>query len=142
MENRLYSDLDLLNQNYSDNGMHIRPWGGFLVLDSNREFKVKKIFVNPGKRLSLQKHEHRSEHWTVVIGTARVRIGDVESIISVNESVYIEKGQLHRLENIGSDVLYVIETQCGDYFGEDDIIRIEDDFERVDAKKAKKIIQV
>jgi mannose-6-phosphate isomerase-like protein (cupin superfamily) len=107
-----------------------RPWGGFKILDEGHNYKVKKLYVKPGKRLSLQKHHHRCEHWTVIQGTAKVRIDDKETILSVNESTYIEKNQLHRLENIGQDLLYIIETQCGEYLGEDDIIRYEDDFNR------------
>jgi len=107
-----------------------RPWGNYTVLEDSERYKIKRIVVKPGKRLSLQKHFHRSEHWIVVSGTALVRVGDEEKIVRANESVYIPMGQLHRLDNPGRIPLVLVEAQVGEYTGEDDIVRIEDDYER------------
>jgi len=111
-----------------------RPWGGYTVLEENRNYKIKRIEVNPGHRLSLQMHHHRSEHWIVVSGTARVTNGDVVSIVNINESTFIPMGKLHRLENPGIIPLIIIEVQSGEYLGEDDIVRFDDDYQRLDAK--------
>ncbi|SHJ50176.1 mannose-1-phosphate guanylyltransferase/mannose-6-phosphate isomerase [Paramaledivibacter caminithermalis] len=108
-----------------------RPWGHFKTLEEGYRFKVKKISVKPGGRLSLQKHFHRSEHWTIASGIARVTLEDKESILSSNDSIYIPLGKIHRVENCGKVELVIIETQIGDYLEEDDIVRIEDDYERV-----------
>lgn len=108
-----------------------RPWGYFTVLESEEKYKVKKLLVNPGKRLSLQKHQHRSEHWIVVKGTAIVTIGKEEKTVRENEHFFIPKGEIHRIYNPGKSDLLIIEVQYGEYTGEDDIIRIEDDFSRV-----------
>lgn len=107
-----------------------RPWGTYTILEDNPKYKIKRIEVKPGGRLSLQKHFHRSEHWTVVSGTAVVTLGEKEIAIRANESIYIPMGELHRLQNRGKLPLVVIETQIGDYLGEDDIIRVEDDYRR------------
>ncbi len=107
-----------------------RPWGSYTVLDENRGYKIKRIEVNPGHRLSLQMHHHRSEHWIVVSGTARVTCGETESLVNVNESTFIPIGRLHRLENTGIIPLVIIEVQSGEYLGEDDIIRFDDDYRR------------
>ncbi len=107
-----------------------RPWGSFTTLEDSVFYKIKHITVKPGKRLSLQKHFHRNEHWIVVSGTAIVRVGDEEKIVRMNESTYIEMGEVHRLENQGKIDLSIIEVQIGEYTGEDDIIRLEDDFDR------------
>lgn len=107
-----------------------RPWGTYSVLEGNRGYKIKRIVVKPGKRLSLQKHFHRSEHWIVVSGTAKVTLGDEETLVRANESTYIPMGQLHRLENPGKIDLVLIEVQVGQYLGEDDIVRVEDDYRR------------
>lgn len=107
-----------------------RPWGTYTILDESEGYKVKRIVVKAGKRLSLQKHHHRSEHWVVVSGTAIVTRGTEEYIVSANESTYIPMGEVHRLENIGKIPLVMIEAQVGEYVGEDDIVRIEDDFAR------------
>ena len=107
-----------------------RPWGTYTVLEENRNYKIKRIEVNPGHRLSLQKHHHRSEHWIVVSGTAKVTCGEKEMIINVNESTFIPIGFNHRLENPGVIPLIIIEVQSGEYLGEDDIIRFEDDYQR------------
>ena len=107
-----------------------RPWGTYTILENSDRYKIKKIMVKPGKRLSLQKHYHRNEHWIVVSGTALVRVGDDEKIVRANESTYIPMGELHRLENPGKIPLILIEAQVGEYTGEDDIVRVDDDFDR------------
>jgi len=108
-----------------------RPWGTYTILDECDSYKVKRIVVNPGKRLSLQKHFHRSEHWIVVSGTATVTRGEEEYLVRANESTYIPMGEIHRLENVGKIPLVMIEAQVGEYLGEDDIVRLSDDFKRV-----------
>jgi len=107
-----------------------RPWGSYTVLEDAADCKVKRLTVKPGGILSLQMHHKRSEHWTVVDGTAKVRVGDRETLLERNQSTYIPMGTLHRLENPGDRDLHLIETQCGDYFGEDDIVRLEDVYGR------------
>ena len=107
-----------------------RPWGSYQSVDNGDRHQVKRIIVKPGSRLSLQKHHHRSEHWIVVRGTALVTINDLVKTVHENESVYIPMGAVHRLENPGKILLQLIEVQTGSYFGEDDIIRIEDDYQR------------
>jgi len=108
-----------------------RPWGTYTILDESEGYKVKRIVVKPGKRLSLQKHHHRSEHWIVVSGIAIVTRGTDEYTVRANESTYIPMGEIHRLENVGKIPLVMIEAQVGEYVGEDDIVRIEDDFKRI-----------
>ena len=108
-----------------------RPWGTYTVLEDTKGYKIKRIVVKPGKRLSLQKHFHRSEHWIVVSGTATVTIQDQTFVLRANESTYIPMGELHRLENEGKMDVVLIEAQVGEYTGEDDIVRVADDFERV-----------
>ncbi len=108
-----------------------RPWGSFTVLDDRDNYKVKRIDVLPGKRLSYQRHTKRSEHWFVVQGTAKVTLNGTEYLVSSGKAVDIPAGTAHRVENPDADVLLVfIETQTGTYFGEDDIERLEDDFGR------------
>ncbi|CAD5243743.1 mannose-1-phosphate guanylyltransferase/mannose-6-phosphate isomerase [Thermococcus camini] len=107
-----------------------RPWGSYTVLEENERYKIKRLTVLPGKKLSLQMHYHRSEHWVVVRGTAKVRVGEKEILLRPGESTFIPAGVVHRLENPGKVVLEVIETQIGEYLGEDDIVRFEDDFGR------------
>ena len=107
-----------------------RPWGSWHVLDEGDGYKVKRINVHPGQRLSYQTHEHRSEHWVVVQGTARVTIDGREKLVGENESVYIVATQWHRLENPGKVPLELIEVQIGSYLGEDDIIRSDDIYHR------------
>ncbi|MCW5713352.1 MAG: mannose-1-phosphate guanylyltransferase/mannose-6-phosphate isomerase [Bauldia sp.] len=107
-----------------------RPWGFYQSLHAGERFQVKQITVNPGARLSLQKHRHRAEHWVVVNGTARVTRDDEILTVRENESVFLPLGCVHRLENPGETPLNLIEVQSGSYLGEDDIIRIEDDFQR------------
>ncbi len=107
-----------------------RPWGSFKVLDENYRYKIKKITVKPGETLSLQLHFHRSEHWIVVKGTAKVVIGNEEHYVHENESIYVPKSTKHRLENPGKIPLEIIEVQVGEYVGEDDIQRFEDIYGR------------
>ena len=107
-----------------------RPWGGYSSLVMGDRFQVKRLFVKPGKRLSLQKHHHRSEHWVVVRGTAEVTVDGNVSMLSENQSVYLPLGCTHRLANPGKILLELIEVQTGSYLGEDDIVRIEDEFGR------------
>lgn len=107
-----------------------RPWGGYSSILQGERFQVKRLFVKPGKQLSLQKHHHRSEHWIVVRGTAEVQIGNTVQMLRENQSVYIPQGDVHRLTNPGKILLELIEVQTGSYLGEDDIIRLEDTFGR------------
>ncbi|HWU51362.1 MAG TPA: mannose-1-phosphate guanylyltransferase/mannose-6-phosphate isomerase [Tahibacter sp.] len=107
-----------------------RPWGSYTVLEDADDCKVKRLVVKPGHVLSLQKHHRRSEHWTVVTGTAKVRVGDNEFLLNANQSTYIPIDTLHRLENPTDEDIHLIEVQCGDYFGEDDIVRLEDRYGR------------
>ncbi|WP_019501913.1 phosphomannose isomerase type II C-terminal cupin domain [Pseudanabaena sp. PCC 6802] len=111
-----------------------RPWGSFTVLEEGRGYKIKRIEVKPGHRLSLQMHHHRSEHWIVVSGTARVVCGDRETLIGSNQSTYVPQCTAHRLENPGLIPLVIIEVQNGEYLGEDDIVRFHDDYSRADSK--------
>lgn len=124
MLNERGSDLASVPQTVS------RPWGTYSVLEFCDRYKMKKIVVKPGKRLSLQKHLHRSEHWVVISGTATVTIGDKVFFVHPNESTYIPAGEVHRLQNEGKLPLVIVEIQVGEYTGEDDIIRMEDDFNR------------
>jgi mannose-1-phosphate guanylyltransferase len=107
-----------------------RPWGYYDSIDADNGFQVKRILVNPGAKLSLQKHEHRAEHWVVVKGVAKVTCGEKTFSLKENQSTYIPKGEVHRLENQEGVDLEIIEIQTGDYLGEDDIIRLEDDYQR------------
>ncbi len=108
-----------------------RPWGTYTVLQEGPRFKIKRIEVKPGQTLSLQMHHHRSEHWIVVSGTAKVTCDERTYLVAANESTYISIGTRHRLENPGVMDLVMIEVQCGDYLGEDDIVRFEDKYGRV-----------
>ena len=107
-----------------------RPWGFFDTIESGKEFQVKKLQVNPGSKLSLQKHRYRSEHWVVISGEATVICGDSKFKLMKNESTFIPKGEVHRLENNGQKLLEIIEIQTGSYLGEDDITRLKDDYQR------------
>jgi mannose-6-phosphate isomerase len=109
-----------------------RPWGSFTILDEGNDYKVKRIEVLPGKRLSYQRHFRRSEHWYVVRGTANVTLNGVEIIVKTGQALDIGIQDAHRVANPdATETLIFIETQSGDYFGEDDIERFEDDFGRV-----------
>jgi mannose-1-phosphate guanylyltransferase/mannose-6-phosphate isomerase len=107
-----------------------RPWGSYDSLDADDGFQVKRLIVNPGAVLSLQMHHRRAEHWVVVRGTARVTLNDDEFDLHVNESTFIPVGAKHRIANAGSEPVHIIEVQCGDYLGEDDIVRFEDQYGR------------
>lgn len=107
-----------------------RPWGGFIILEEKPTHKVKRIWVNPGHRLSYQKHSFRSEHWIVVTGEAKVTLDAKEYNLKEGDSIDIPTGSAHRIENISSEILNFIEVQRGEKFSEDDVIRIEDDYGR------------
>jgi mannose-6-phosphate isomerase len=107
-----------------------RPWGTYTVLEEDRGFKVKRIEVLPGKRLSYQKHSQRAEHWFVVEGTAKVTLDDEEITVRAGEAIDIPIGAAHRVENPGDENLVFIEVQRGSYLGEDDIVRLQDDYGR------------
>ena len=108
-----------------------RPWGSYTVLEEDQDgFKIKRIEVAPGARLSLQSHSRRSEHWVVVSGTATVTNGNEVITVRKNQSAYIPIGAKHRLENLGTEPLHIVEIQVGEYLGEDDIQRYEDNYGR------------
>jgi mannose-6-phosphate isomerase len=106
------------------------PWGTWCILEDETDFKVKRVDVLPGKRLSYQRHSRRDEHWQIVRGAARVTLNGREELLRPGDYIVIERHSLHRIENIGDEVLVFIEVQRGEYFGEDDIVRIEDDYGR------------
>lgn len=108
-----------------------RPWGSYTILEDAADCKVKRLVVKPGQVLSLQLHHRRSEHWTVIQGTAKVRLGDEEFFLEANQSTYVPLNTLHRLENTTDEDIHLIEVQTGDYFGEDDIERLEDIYGRI-----------
>jgi mannose-1-phosphate guanylyltransferase/mannose-6-phosphate isomerase len=107
-----------------------RPWGSYDSIDADEGFQVKRLIVNPGAVLSLQKHAKRAEHWTIVRGKARITLDDKEFDLTVNESTYIPIGAVHRIANPYDEPVHIIEVQCGDYLGEDDIVRLEDNYGR------------
>lgn len=113
-----------------DQPENIRPWGHYEQLALGPRFQVKSIVVKPGGKLSLQSHFHRSEHWIVVEGSAIVTKGTSSNLLSENEAIYIPVGEVHRLENPGKVPMRLIEVQTGAYFGEDDILRYDDDYGR------------
>lgn len=117
----------ILNKHTREN----RPWGWFEILEEGDSFKVKRININPGKSISLQKHQQRSEHWVVVHGIATVQKDNKEFELNQNESTYIDKNQVHRLSNKSNEILQIIEVQSGNYLGEDDIIRLDDGYGRI-----------
>lgn len=123
-------------QNRTEAGLHrqvFRPWGSYDAIDEGHRFKVKRIVVKPGEKLSLQMHHHRAEHWIVVSGTALVTVDGEQRLLSENQSTYIPLGHHHRLENPGKVDLHLIEVQSGSYLGEDDIVRFEDTYGRAQA---------
>jgi mannose-1-phosphate guanylyltransferase len=127
----LYSELKSRGHDaYKHHRTVHRPWGTYTVLEEGKGFKIKRIEVKPGGRLSLQMHHHRSEHWIIVSGMAKVVNGDRDFLVNTNESTYIPAGEKHRLENPGLVDLVMIEVQSGAYLGEDDIIRFEDKYGR------------
>lgn len=125
-----------MTENNADNSPRFdrRPWGTFTVLDEGDGFKVKRIEVLPGKRLSYQKHAQRAEHWVVVKGTAKVTLDDSDIIVEAGQHIDIAVGSAHRVENPGEETLVFIEVQRGGYLGEDDIVRLQDDFGRAPQK--------
>ncbi len=127
-DGKLTLPTDLTSQGIA--ATELRPWGSFTVLEEGRGYKIKRIEVKPGHRLSLQMHHHRSEHWIVVSGTAKVVCGEQELILASNQSTYVPQCTAHRLENPGVINLILIEVQNGEYLGEDDIIRFQDDYAR------------
>jgi mannose-1-phosphate guanylyltransferase/mannose-6-phosphate isomerase len=130
----IVKQLKTLNREETNSHAKVfRPWGWYINIEGTDKtgFKVKKIGVYPGKRLSLQSHNSRSEHWVIVTGKARVQVGKDVLNLETNQHVYIPKETLHRMENPGDEIVEFIETQIGDYLGEDDIVRYEDDFGRV-----------
>ena len=125
-----------MTDNNTDNSPKFdrRPWGTFTVLDEGEGFKVKRIEVLPGKRLSYQKHAQRAEHWVVLQGTAKVTLDDREINVAAGEAIDIGVGSAHRVKNAGTELLVFIEVQRGRYLGEDDIVRLQDDFGRAPEK--------
>lgn len=107
-----------------------RPWGSYDGIDGDDGFQVKRLIVNPGAVLSLQKHAHRAEHWTVVRGVARITLDDKDFDLKINESTYVPIGAVHRIANPYEEPVHIIEVQCGDYLGEDDIVRLDDNYGR------------
>ncbi len=107
-----------------------RPWGCYQILALGPGYQVKNLTIQPGERLSLQKHSHRSEHWVVIAGSPTLTIGETRRIYEVNESAYIPKEAIHRIENFTAEICSLIEVQVGDYLGEDDIVRIADVYGR------------
>ena len=127
----LFDEIRAKGRGESEHHVRVdRPWGYYKILDEGPAYKCKLIGVKPGKRLSLQKHAHRSEHWVVVSGQARVQRDGQVRVLHPNQSTYLPAGCRHRLENPGETPLLIIEVQTGDYLGEDDIFRLEDDFGR------------
>ena len=130
--NKIYAQLkDLGHEAHKLHRKVYRPWGVYTVLEEGQNFKIKRIEVKPGANLSLQLHHHRSEHWVVVSGIAKVVNNNQELTLKVNESIFIPAENKHRLENPGTEPLIMIEVQMGDYPGEDDIIRFQDDYDRI-----------
>lgn len=125
---------EMKKRNVRESSEHLichRPWGTYTVLQEDARFKIKRIVVDPGQRLSLQLHHHRNEHWIVIRGIAKVSIGNKEVTIHENESFFVSKSELHRLENPGLEPLELIEVQIGEYVGEDDVVRIGDVYQTV-----------
>ena len=113
------------------NTIEERPWGSFEILEDRKGYKLKEIVVNPGHRLSLQSHKKRSETWVIIHGIGEVSLGGQLIDCSPGKVVYIPKGQIHRIANTGKKKLIFVEVQTGTYFGEDDIVRYEDDYDRI-----------
>jgi mannose-1-phosphate guanylyltransferase/mannose-6-phosphate isomerase len=123
----------LKTQNRTEHLQHsrvYRPWGWYESIDSGERFLVKRIMVNPGAKLSLQMHHHRAEHWVVVSGTALISSANESKLLNENQSTYIPVGEIHRLENPGKMPLHLIEVQSGSYLSEDDIVRLDDNYNR------------
>jgi mannose-1-phosphate guanylyltransferase / mannose-6-phosphate isomerase len=130
--NQIVSTLKNLGKKEVDEPSTIhRPWGSYTVLQEGSRYKIKRICVHPKQKLSLQMHYHRSEHWVIVSGTAKVTIGEEEKVVHEGESIFVPKSAIHRVENPGIVPLTIIEVQVGEYLGEDDIIRFEDVYGRL-----------
>jgi len=130
--NQLLSQLKLTNKKeLTDNNLVYRPWGYFNSIANQKNYQIKIILLNPGAKISLQKHEHRSEHWIIISGVATVTLGKKVFNLHENQSTFIPKGEIHRLENHQINDLKIIEIQTGDYLGEDDIIRLDDVYKRL-----------
>jgi len=114
--------------------VHETPWGGWQVLVEEDDYKIKRILVNPGHRLSYQRHHHREEYWTIVAGNGHVVLNDTKIPVEPGQMLHIPKEAAHRMANTGSTVLIFVEVQKGTYFGEDDILRLEDDYGRAEPK--------
>jgi mannose-1-phosphate guanylyltransferase/mannose-6-phosphate isomerase len=128
---KLTSQLKKQGRYESEHGRQVfRPWGSYDSIDAGERFQVKRLIVNPGAVLSLQMHHHRAEHWVVVSGTAKITRGDEEFLLEENQSTYIPIGTTHRIENPGMVPCHIIEVQSGNYLGEDDIVRFEDNYGR------------
>ena len=122
-----------------DDGAFVkRPWGGFQTLDEGAGYKVKRLVVDPGCRLSLQQHRFRAEHWVIIAGQPRVIVSDRARLLGARETVDVPRGAWHRIENPGKSRVVIIEVQHGPYLGEDDIIRRADDYGRVDQPTTSK----
>ena len=119
----------------NDSRAEERPWGEFHVIASGPGYQVKRLVVKPGKRLSLQWHQHRDEHWVVAGGVARITVGEEQQTLTAGDSADVKKTVHHRIENPGAEDLVVIELQTGNYLGEDDIVRVQDDFGRADPQR-------
>lgn len=113
------------------NKLELRPWGGYVILLDETYCKVKKLIVNPKKRFSLQYHNKRTETWTIVKGKVQITVDKKTNVYSYGETIIVPVKTLHRIENTSEEIAEIIEIQTGSYFGEDDIVRIEDDFGRV-----------
>ena len=129
----LVTEINSKGKSNTDHHVKIhRPWGSYEILDEGAGFQVKRLTVRAGESLSLQVHKHRAEHWVVVKGTASVTKGENTLTLEENESTFISQGETHRLENKTDSNLEIIEVQSGSYLGEDDIVRIEDKYNRTD----------
>jgi len=129
--NTIVNELNINNRKEAKSHRKVyRPWGYFDSLDFGNNFQVKRLLINPGAKISLQKHTHRAEHWVVVKGLATITSGEKIIELKINQSTFIPKGTIHRVENKQNSPLEIIEVQTGSYLGEDDIIRIEDDYDR------------
>lgn len=114
-----------------------RPWGSFTILADQPDHKVKRLLVKPGCRLSLQRHNHRCEHWLVVSGSGEVTLNEQRRLLHPGDSIDIDRGDIHRVQNSGMVDMVFIEVQLGDYFGEDDIERLENDYGRLDGSEVE-----
>ena len=131
----LVSDVKALHPELTEIHQTVyRPWGSYTILEERVNFKIKRIVVNPGAKLSMQMHKHRSEHWVVVSGVATISNNEIEYTLNENQSTYIPKTHRHRLENNSKEPLSIIEVQCGEYVGEDDIVRFDDHYGRLTNK--------